>query len=292
MKKAIKLLSLVLAVVMCVFCFAACGTEGDSSTVNNSVASSATGSTEENQKSIVVGYTIYEPMNYQDENGKLIGFDTELAEKIFGDLGYKVIFKEIQWENKYTDLNAGTIDCIWKGFTCNTADDDVVMRADKVDFSYNYMENRQAIVVKADSGIAAAADLNGKIGTAEAGSAGEGYAKGFEGAVIKSVTKQTDGLMEVNAGTADFAAVDVQLARSYCGKGDYANLTFVEALSSEVEFYAIGFKKGSDLTAKVNAELEKLGADGTITALAEKYGVENTAIIDFSDQKPFADDEK
>ena len=67
--------------------------------------------------------------------------------------------------------------------------------------------------------------------------------------------------------------------------GDYADLTIVDSLSSDVEYYAIGFKKGSDLTAKVNAELEKLGADGTIEALAKKYKVENTAIKDFADQK-------
>ena len=91
--------------------------------------------------------------------------------------------------------------------------------------------------------------------------------------------------MEINAGTADFAVLDAQLAKSYVGKGDYANLMIVESLSSDVEYYAIGFEKGSDLTAKVNAELEKLAEDGTIEELAVKYGVENTVIKDFSDQK-------
>jgi polar amino acid transport system substrate-binding protein len=52
-----------------------------------------------------------------------------------------------------------------------------------------------------------------------------------------------------------------------------------------VEYYAIGFKKGSDLTAKVNAQLEALAANGTIAEIAQKYEVENTTITDFSDQK-------
>lgn len=238
------------------------------------------------EKTVVVGYTDYAPMNYLDESGKLVGFDTELAEAVFEGLGYKVVFKEIEWSAKYTDVNSGNIDCIWNGFTANVADDDDgVQRAQKVDFSYNYMENRQVIVVKNDSGIASAADLQGKLGVAESGSAGESYAKGFEGANFKGFTKQTDCLFEVNAGTADFAVLDAQLAKSYAGKGDYANLTIVDALSSDVEYYAIGFEKGSDLTAKVNAELEKLGADGTIATIAEKYGVANTAITDFTDQK-------
>ena len=241
----------------------------------------------EQKKTVTVGYTIYQPMNYKDDSGKLIGFDTELAEKVFSNLGYEVMFKEIKWENKYTDLSSGNISCVWNGFTANTKDDDGVARAEKVDFSYNYMENKQVVVVKG-AGISAAADLAGKIGVAESGSAGEEYAKGFDGATVKGVTKQTDALLEVNTGSAYFCVLDAQLADNYVGKGDYAELTVVEALTSDVEYYAIGFKKGSDLTAKVNEQLEKLAADGTIKKLAEKYGVENTVILDFSSQKKAA----
>ena len=276
-----KLIAMFLAALMIVACFAGCAASQPQETQGDTQAD-----TQAQEKTVVVGYTIYEPMNYKDETtGELIGFDTELAEAVFEKLGYKVMFQLIDWGSKYTDLDSGTIDCVWNGFTCNTADDDGILRSEKVDFSYNYMENRQVVVVKNDSGIAAAADLNGKMGAAEGGSAGETYGQGFEGASIKAFPYQTDCLMEVNSGTADFAVLDAQLAKSYCGKGDYANLQIVEALSSDVEYYAIGFKKGSELTANVNAQLEALAADGTIAALAEKYGVSNTAITDFSDQK-------
>ena len=261
-----KMIAMTLAVLLMLTCFAACSKKNAKET-------------------IVVGYTIYAPMNYKDDSGELIGFDTDLAKAVFEGMGYEVIFKEIDWNSKYTDLASGNIDCVWNGFTCNSADDDGVMRSEKVDFSYKYMENRQVIVVKKDAGITSAEDLKGKVAAVESGSAGETYAKGFEGATIKGFTKQTDCLFEVNAGTCDFAVLDAQLAKSYAGKGDYANLTIVDALSSNVEYYAIGFEKGSDLTAKVNAELEKLAANGTIKKLAEKYGVENTVITDFSDQK-------
>ena len=260
MKKIIALLM----VVAMVLCFAGCGEE----------------------KTVVVGYTIYEPMNYLDEYGELIGYDTDLAKAVFGNLGYKVVFQEINWDNKYTDLDSGAIDCVWNGFTCNTADDDGIARADKVDFSYNYMENRQVIVTKKDAGITKAEDLNCKFGAAESGSAGETYGKSFEGVTIKGFTKQTDCLLEVISGTADFAVVDAQLANSYAGKGDYADLVIVEELTSDVEYYAIGFKKGSELTALVNAELEKLAADGTMDKLGETYPkVANSIIKDYSDQK-------
>lgn len=272
-----KMMTLVLAILMLASLLTACGAA-------NAPAETPTDAPT-NAQTIVVGYTIYEPMNYFDDNGKLIGYDTELAEAVFGNLGYQVIFQEIDWSSKYTDLNSGTIDCVWNGFTCNTADDDGILRSEKVDFSYNYMENRQVIIAKADSGIASAADLAGKLAAVESGSAGESYAATFEGITVKGFLKQTDCLFEVNAGTADFAVLDAQLAKSYAGKGDYANIVIVDGLSSDVEYYAIGFKKGSELTANVNAQLEKLAADGTIAKLAEKYNVANTAITDFSDQK-------
>ena len=97
-------------------------------------------------KTVTIGYTDYAPMNYEDENGELIGFDTELAKQVFGDLGYKVRFKLIEWSNKYMEVNSGTIDCIWNGFTANCADDDGIQRAEKVDFSYYYMTNAQCIL--------------------------------------------------------------------------------------------------------------------------------------------------
>ena len=275
-----KMFSLILAVLMIASLLTACGS-APAGAPNAGADTPTTADT----KTVVVGYTIYEPMNYFDDNGKLIGYDTELAEAVFGNLGYKVIFQEIDWSSKYTDLNSGTIDCVWNGFTCNTADDDGILRSDKVDFSYNYMENRQVIIAKADAGIASAADLSGKLAAVESGSAGESYAATFEGVTVKGFLKQTDCLFEVNAGTADFAVLDAQLAKSYAGKGDYANIVIVDGLSSDVEYYAIGFKKGSELTANVNAQLEKLAADGTIAKLAEKYNVANTAITDFSDQK-------
>lgn len=243
--------------------------------------------TDADDKTAVVGYTIYEPMNYE-ENGELVGFDTELAKAVFDKLGYKTVFKLIDWDQKYTELNSGTIQCIWNGFTANTADDDGVARAEKVDFSYNYMGNKQVIVAKADF-IKEIKDTNsfaGKVGGVENSSAGDTYlTKELKGAIKKGVTSQLDAMKELSMGTVSFAVVDEQLAKAYVGKGDYADLAISDKVFSDAEYYAIGFKKGSDLTAKVNGALEELAADGTIAKLAEKYGVSNTAITDFSDQK-------
>ena len=290
-----KIMALILAALMLVS-FVACAAEpaeenktepAEGKTVETKAEENKDEEKKEEEKSVVVAYTIYEPMNYE-ENGKLVGFDTELAEAVYAKLGYKVVFKLIDWDQKYTELNSGAISCIWNGFTANTADSDGVARADKVDFSYNYMGNKQVIVAKADfiKGIQDTKSFATKIGAVENGSAGDTYlTEKLSGAIKKGVASQLDAMKELSMGAVDFVVVDEQLAKAYVGKGDYAGLEISDKVYSDAEYYAIGFKKGSDLTAKVNGALEELAADGTIAKLAKKYGVENTAITDFSDQK-------
>lgn len=281
-----RILALTLAVLMIVACFAGCGKDNNGGTATTTtVMGNPTGP--DTTKIATVGYTIYEPMNYE-ENGELVGFDTELAKAVFNKLGYTVVFKLIDWDQKYTELNSGAITCIWNGFTANTADDDGVARADKVDFSYNYMGNKQVLVAKADlaATITDTNSLSGKVGAVENSSAGDTYlTKTLTGAIKKGVTSQLDAMKELSMGAVNFAVVDEQLAKAYVGKGDYASLKIVEKVYSDAEYYAIAFKKGSELTANVNSALEDLAADGTIATLASKYGVSNTAIVDFSDQK-------
>ena len=271
-----KIIALLLSLSL-LFCFAGCGEKKNDDKTDNTPK----------QENVVVGYTIYEPMNYEVD-GKLVGFDTELAEAVFEKINCNVVFKLIDWDQKYTELNSGTISCIWNGFTANTADDDGVARADKVDFSYNYMGNKQVIVAK-EAFINQIKDTNsfsGKVGAVEKSSAGDTYlSENLKGAIKKGVTSQLDAMKELSMGTVDFVVVDEQLAKAYVGKGDYAGLAISDKVYSDAEYYAIGFKKGSDLTAKVNAALEELAKDGTIAKLAEKYGLSNTAITDFSDQK-------
>jgi len=281
-----KFLALILAALMLVS-MVACGTQPAETETAEDETKTENATAAEDEKTVVVGYTIYEPMNFM-KDGELVGFDTDLAKAVFGKLGYKVLFKEIEWEQKYTELNSGTIGCIWNGFTANTADNDGVARADKVDFSYNYMGNKQVIVAKPDFAkeIKDTKSFAGKVGAVENGSAGDTYlTEKLEGAIKKGVTSQMDALKELSMGAVDFVVLDDQLAKANVGKGDYANLAIAEKVESDAEYYAIGFKKGSDLTAKVNGALEELAADGTIAKLAKEYGVENTAITDFADQK-------
>lgn len=225
---------------------------------------------------LVCGVTQFDNMN-ELENGVWTGFETEFAIEVGKIIGMEVKFQEIDWAQKYNELNSGAIDCIWNGFTANSSDDDI-KRSDLVDFSYGYMLNQQCIVVKKDNlaNFTTAESLKGKSACVEGGSAGEAYAKSVtdEKNVIDA-TAQIDTFKEVSSGLVDFAVVDIILAQNICGKGDYENLAIVDAIELESEIYAVGFKKGSELTAKVNDAIKELYENGKIMEIAKEYGFES-----------------
>ena len=260
-----KLTSLILALVMCVgaiFALSSCG----------------------NNETLVCGVTIFENMNEQDADGNWIGFESEFAMEVGKLIGMDVEFQIIDWAQKYSELNAGKIDCIWNGFTANSSDDGVE-RKDLVDFSYTYMLNQQCIVVKKDNLAQYTSEdaLKGKTAAVEGGSAGAAYAKDAVGADGKLVEfpAQNSAFLEVKSGTSDFAVVDILLAKNVVGQGDYATLAINNAYEPASEVYAIGCRKGSDFTAEINKAIEKLSADGTLAALAEKYGLTNDMVTEF-----------
>ena len=257
---------------------AACGGAASTSTVASSAASgSAAASAAETAASdldyikekgkMVIGYTVYEPMNYTDADGNFTGFDTELATAVCEKLGVEPEFVEINWDTKVVELDAKSIDCIWNGMTLT---DDIMANTAT---TKAYAKNAQVVVVKDGTDYSSTADLVGKTVVAEAGSAGEAAIEGDENLaqadyVSKSV--QTDCLMEVAAGTADAAVLDLTLANAMIGEGtDYASLKIVDELNAEE--YGVAFRKGSDAPAAVDAVFDELKADGTMQALADKY---------------------
>ena len=257
---------------------AACGGAASTSTVASSAASgSAAASAAETAASdldyikekgkMVIGYTVYEPMNYTDADGNFTGFDTELATAVCEKLGVEPEFVEINWDTKVVELDAKSIDCIWNGMTLT---DDIMANTAT---TKAYAKNAQVVVVKDGTDYSSTADLVGKTVVAEAGSAGEAAIEGDENLaqadyVSKSV--QTDCLMEVAAGTADAAVLDLTLANAMIGEGtDYASLKIVDELNAEE--YGVAFRKGSDAAEAVNAAFDELKADGTLEALAAKY---------------------
>jgi polar amino acid transport system substrate-binding protein len=234
-----------------------------------------------NEGTLICGVTEYEPINFRDGRGNWTGFDTDVALLVGEKLGMKVKFQEIDWGNKYQELEAGTINAIWNGFTAN-AFENGVPRSAMVDFSYSYMLNQQSIVIRAARAneFRSADDLYGKKAACESGSAGESAAEGLIGDTgsITGTPAQINTFLEVKSGAVDFAVVDILLAQRLAGTGDYSDLTIAD-ITLEHEVYAVGFKKGSDLTQKVNKALKELYDEGKLLDIAKKYKLENTLVL-------------
>ena len=275
MKKTIALLA---ALSLSVSLLAGCGSSASSSAASSSEAASSEAASSsaaadgdldyiKGNGKMVIGYTVYAPMNYTDDEGNFTGFDTELATAVCEKLGVEPEFVEINWDTKIVELDAKSIDCIWNGMTLT---DEIMQNAA---CTKAYAKNAQVVVVKDGTEYSSTADLVGKTVLAEAGSAGESAIQDDENLsqadyVSKSV--QTDCLMEVAAGTADAAVLDLTLANAMIGEGtDYANLKIVDELNAEE--YGVAFRKGSDAAEAVNAAFDELKTDGTLEALAAKY---------------------
>lgn len=215
-----------------------------------------------------IGYTIYEPMNYTDEDGKLTGFDTEFAELVCEKIEMTPEFIEINWDTKFTTLDAGQIDCIWNGMTIS----DEVKKNCAV--SKAYVKNAQVVVMAKDKleSYKDAESLKGLKFAAEAGSAGETAIKdnGLD-ENYSPVAAQTDALLAVAGGQADACVIDITMAKASTAEGtSYEKLGYSVELTTEE--YGIGFRlDDKELLDKVNAAIDELAKEGTLDVLAEKY---------------------
>ena len=218
---------------------------------------------------LIVGITDYAPMDYKDENGDWTGFDAEFARLVAAELGVEAEFFLIaDWGQKFYELETRNIDCVWNGMTIT---EEALRNASVSD---PYVINAQVVVMKADAAASytTAESLKGLSFAVESGSAGEAALVDAGITDYIAVQDQTGAVMEVAAGTADACVIDITMANAMTGPGtNYDRLAAGLALTSEE--YGIAFRKDSDLTAKVNEIMAKFMADGTLAALAEKYGL-------------------
>ena len=227
----------------------------------------------------------YPPFGYMDESGEYVGFDLDVAQKVCDNLGWELVKKPINWDSKDMELNSGTIDCIWNGFTINGREDDYT-------WSDPYINNEQVIVVAKDSGIEKLADLKGKNVVVQAASAALDALNNDDNKDLKdsfaSLTENPDyntAFMNIDSGAADAVAVDIGVANyqlSQRGKDKYVILD--EPIQNEQ--YGIGFKKGNDeLKDLVWDEVKKLDESGEVDKLADKYELDKSMLCISEDKE-------
>ena len=255
-----------------------CGSSKDSSSTDTkeTKTESTKDSVSNGGNTFTVGFDAeYPPYGYMDDDGEYTGFDLELAQAVCDLEGWTLVKKPINWDSKDMDLNSGSIDCIWNGFTMNGREDDYT-------FSTPYVDNSQVIVVAENSGIEKLSDLSGKTVGVQAASAAldllnseeEGGQKALADTFgsLNEFADYNTAFTELQAGALDALAIDIGVAKYQINSRGDGYKILDETLNTEQ--YAIGFKKGNtELCDKVNADLEKLAEDGTVEKLAEKYEI-------------------
>lgn len=221
----------------------------------------------------------YPPYSYMDDNGNYTGYDVEMCQKVCEILGWDIDLVPINWDTKLITLDAGEIDCIWSGMTIDVID------PEEYTLSMAYSNSSQMILTKKSNGIATLADLAGKIVGVQLGTSADLLLS--EGGDCAELTATFGELMrfenynvcftELMAGSIDAIAIDIGVAADKIAEYGDEYIMLDEAIAAES--YGICFRKAdTELCEKVEGAFMQLVEDGTYISLAEKYGLDTSAL--------------
>ena len=252
-------------------------TAAESTAAAGDSAQADEGAAEADRTTFTVGFDAeFPPYGYKDEAGEYVGFDLELAEEVCKRNGWELVKQPIDWDSKDMELSAGTIDCIWNGFTMNG-------REDQYTFTVPYVDNSQVFVVRLDSEISTKADLAGKVVGVQKESSALAALESEENAdlmnsfaTLNQYADYNTAFMDLESGAIDALAMDIGVANYNILQREGGQFNTLEGedgserLASEQ--YAVGFLKGNtELKDIVEKTLLEMAEDGTFMQIAEKY---------------------
>jgi polar amino acid transport system substrate-binding protein len=236
--------------------------------------------TANDNETFIVGFDAeFPPYGYKDANGSYVGFDLDLAKEVCERNNWTFKAQPIDWDAKDAELDSGSIDCIWNGFTIDGRENDYT-------WSNPYFDNKQIFVVKSDSGINSITDLKGKTVETQKDSSALAALQGDNKTVadtfgtLTEVADYNTAFMDLESGACQAVAMDIGVAEyDISQKNNTADFKILNE-SITTEKYGIGFKKGNDaLKDTVQTTLDEMFKDGTVLEIAQKYGISEDALI-------------
>jgi polar amino acid transport system substrate-binding protein len=220
-------------------------------------------------KIIMATNAAFQPYEYI-ENGKVVGFDVELANAIAEKLGVELEVLDIDFDSVITSVQSGKADMALAGLTITDE------RKKLIDFSDSYITATQVIIVPEGSAIASAADLDGKKVGVQLGTTGDLYISDpatWLGLDIKCEVQQykkgSEAILELLNGKLDAVVIDDQPAKKFVEQN--TGLKVIDEALTE-EQYAVAVSKGNkELLAAVNEVIAELKANGKFDALLAEY---------------------
>jgi polar amino acid transport system substrate-binding protein len=252
-----------------------CGSTATDNEATTSVENGTADTASTGDKIIVGLDDEFSPMGFRDENNELVGFDIDLARAAGEKMGVEIEFQPIDWDTKEVELETNKIDLIWSGFTMT---DD---RLASMEFTKPYLDNRQVIMVKADSTLATKAELAGKnVGVQDGSSGMEAIEKdGADKSFADMLTYDTylQAFTDLEVGRIDAVVVDEVVAKYHMEKNPDKFKLLDEDFGSEQ--YGIAAKKGNtELIDKLQTALDELNADGEAAEISTKWFGEDIVV--------------
>ena len=282
MKKRKGILGFLTLVGMAVMSLAGCTQLASNPTVDN-------WDKYQQQKSITVGFdNTFVPMGFEEKNGNYAGFDIELAQYVSKKLGITVHFQPIDWDMKETELQNGTIDAIWNGYSATDE------RREKVAFTIPYMQNTQVLVVKKTSGIHSVEDMTGKVLGAQNGSSGmldfeehpevlKNRVKGGDADQYQSVN---EAIIDLKNDRIDALLIDRVYADYYLTTEGIADEYNTIPSGFESESFAVGVRPADKkLVEALNQAFKELYQEGIFQQISQKWFGEDVATPEVKGQE-------
>lgn len=229
----------------------------------------------EEDKKVTIGLDdTFVSMGFKDKDGKIVGFDVDLAKAVFKEYGIKADFQPIDWSMKENELENGTIDLIWNGYTVTKS------REKKVLFTDPYAQNEQVLVTKKDSGITNADGMKDKILGAQEGSSGY-EAFNNETKTLKDIVKENDAtlyasfneaMIDLENGRIDGLLIDKVYADYYLKQAGKLDAYNIFSVGFKNEDFAVGARKGDkELVKKINSAFKELQDNGKYAEISKKW---------------------
>ena len=241
------------------------------------------------QKSITVGFdNTFVPMGFEEKNGNYAGFDIELAQYVSKKLGITVHFQPIDWDMKETELQNGTIDAIWNGYSATDE------RREKVAFTIPYMQNTQILVVKKTSGIHSVEDMKGKDLGAQNGSSGmldfeehpEVLKNRVKGGNADQYQSVNEAIIDLKNDRIDALLIDRVYADYYLTTEGIADEYDTIPSGFESESFAVGVRPADKkLLEALNKAFKELYQEGIFQQISQKWFGEDVAMPEVKGQE-------
>lgn len=216
------------------------------------------------QKPLIIGTDpTFQPMEYT-QNGKMVGYDIDLANLLSKQLGEKIEFKNIIFDNLFTSLQQRQIDMIISAVTITDE------RKKKYDFSEPYLNAGQVIITqKTNTLIKSPTDLKGKKIAVQQGTTDEAEALKYTASNL--VIRYPDFVQATKAlvgGSVDAIVTDLPSAQGIVSSNPTLKISSDPFTN---DYYGIVFRKGDPNIKKVNSALDSLRVRGYLTELKHKW---------------------